>query len=91
MKILPLKMVVLGRPQVICSSTLMEAVVDGYNSATVGQQAQYDPTTGNLMWPEASPWANFFAKYLFRGICIHNRSHNLHLILGLNHAYIFPE
>ena len=28
--------------------------------------------------------------YLLRGICIHNKSHNLHLILGLNYAYIFP-
>ena len=24
------------------------------------------------------------------GICIHNRSHNLHLILGLNYACVFP-
>ena len=33
-------------------------------------------------------------KYLLRGICVHlichNKSHNLHLILGLNYAYIFP-
>ena len=30
-------------------------------------------------------------KYLlhFRGICMHNKRHNLHLILGLNFAYIF--
>ena len=28
--------------------------------------------------------------YLLRGICMHNKSHNLPLILGLNHAYIFP-
>ena len=26
--------------------------------------------------------------YLLRGICIHNKSHNLHLILGLNCVYI---
>ena len=29
-------------------------------------------------------------KYLLRGICIHNNSHNLHLILCLNSASIFP-
>ena len=29
-------------------------------------------------------------SYLRRGICIHNKSHNFHLILGLIHAYIFP-
>ena len=28
--------------------------------------------------------------YLLRGICIHNKSHNLHLLLGLNYAYTFP-
>ena len=28
--------------------------------------------------------------YLLRGICIHNKSHNLHLVLGLNYVYIFP-
>ena len=28
--------------------------------------------------------------YLLRGICIHNKSNNLYLILGLNYAYIFP-
>ena len=27
---------------------------------------------------------------LLRGICLHNRSHNLHLIVGLNCIYIFP-
>ena len=27
---------------------------------------------------------------LLRGICIHNKSHNLPLILRLNYAYIFP-
>ena len=31
-----------------------------------------------------------FPKYLRQGICIHNISHNLYLILGLNCAYIFP-
>ena len=29
-------------------------------------------------------------SYLLRGIYIRNKSHNLPLILGLNHAYIFP-
>ena len=29
-------------------------------------------------------------EYLLRGICIHNKSHNFHLILGLNYVYIFP-
>ena len=29
-------------------------------------------------------------EYLLRGICIHNKTHNLHLILGLNSAHIFP-
>ena len=27
--------------------------------------------------------------YLLRGICIHNKSHNLHLIVGLNCVYMF--
>ena len=31
-----------------------------------------------------------FSVYLLRGICIHNKSHNLHLILSLNFAYISP-
>ena len=33
-----------------------------------------------------------FRMYLLRGICtcIHNKSHNLHLILDLNYAYMFP-
>ena len=29
-------------------------------------------------------------SYFLRGISIHNNSHNLHLILALNYAYIFP-
>ena len=28
--------------------------------------------------------------YILRGISIHNNSHNLPLILGLNYAYLFP-
>ena len=28
--------------------------------------------------------------YLFRGICLHSKSHNFHLTLGLNYPYIFP-
>ena len=28
--------------------------------------------------------------YLLRGICMHYKIHNFHLILGLNYAYIFP-
>ena len=31
-------------------------------------------------------WA--LQSYLLRGICIHNESHNLPLILGLNYGYI---
>ena len=29
-------------------------------------------------------------EYLLRGTYIHNKRHNLPLILGLNYAYIFP-
>ena len=29
-------------------------------------------------------------SYLLRGICIHSKSHNLPLFLGLNYAYLFP-
>ena len=29
-------------------------------------------------------------RYLLRGICIHNKSQNLHLILDLNYAYTLP-
>ena len=29
-------------------------------------------------------------SYLLRGICIHSKSHNLQLILGLNCVYLFP-
>ena len=30
-------------------------------------------------------------QYLLRGICVHHKSHNLPLILGLNYACIFPR
>ena len=30
-----------------------------------------------------------WSAYLLRGICTHNKSHNLHLILGLKYAYVF--
>ena len=29
-------------------------------------------------------------EYLLRGTFLHNKSHNLHLILSLNYAYVFP-
>ena len=30
------------------------------------------------------------AKCSLRGICLHNKNHNLHLVLGLSYACIFP-
>ena len=33
---------------------------------------------------------SYDVEYLLRGICIHNKSHNLHPILGLNCVYIPP-
>ena len=35
-------------------------------------------------------WQTWKMKHLLRGICIHIRSHYLHLILGLNRVHIFP-
>ena len=40
--------------------------------------------------PECFTTGDPAAMYLLRGICIHNTSHNLHLILGLNYTYISP-
>ena len=37
----------------------------------------------------AGTWATEW-MYLLRGICIHDKSHNFQLILGLNCVYIFP-
>ena len=38
----------------------------------------------------ADAWCKARGMYLLRGICINTKSHNYHLILGLNYAYIFP-
>ena len=42
-----------------------------------------NPAASPLVLPEGH-------EYLLRGICIHNKSHNFHLIWGLKCVYIFP-
>ena len=49
-----------------------------------------DRSLSDCRRPLTSGRMAYLGWYLLRGICIHNKSHNLPLILGLNYAYIFP-
>jgi hypothetical protein len=48
----------------ICSSTVMEAVVETLQSADQIQQASYDLSTNSFVWPDSSPFTTFLSKYI---------------------------
>ena len=53
-------------------STLLEAVMDGYNSDNHTKFWNIDPDTGNLEWDGSSKGSDFFGKYIptFISFCI---------------------